>query len=142
VQLYNIQRKDSDNPGNYYLIGQFTLSPLEAGYGYYDLSRTVPMENDVDYPWMMVVVKEKYKTGYQISDDLVFTKSTNPVSMRPPSSRNFRVRTKKTSNNFFKNGVKNVAKAAGLIGTIGGIFFPPLTVVGAIGGAISSFLDD
>jgi len=96
----------------------------------------------VVYPWMLLIVKEKYKTGYARSDEVLFSKSTNPVSMRPPSSRNFRIRTKKTANNFFKNGIKTVAKAAGLIGTIGGIFCPPLGVVGTIGAAISSFMDD
>jgi len=33
---------------------------------------------------MLLIAKEKYKTGYSRSDEVLFIKSTNSVSMRPP----------------------------------------------------------
>lgn len=89
------------------------------------------MKNDVTLPYLQIIVYERYTDGWKWSDNQKFAKITRTVKRKNA----FRIST-------IKNGVKTLAKATGLIGTIGGIFFPPLAAVGVIGNAIGSFLDD
>lgn len=56
VKLYNTSLKAAQNFGKSNLIASFTLDQLNAGYGYYDVERTVAMESDVIYPYMVITV--------------------------------------------------------------------------------------